>query len=56
MSVRSNPLEVVLGKGALQIHNKVTGEHPCQSVISIKLQSNFIETALRHSCSPIKLL
>ena len=29
---------------------------PCCSVISIKLQSNFIEIALRHGCSPVNLL
>ena len=31
------------------------GEHLCQSVISIKLQSNFIKVALRHRCSPANL-
>ena len=30
----------------------LSGEHPCQSVISIKLQSNFIEIILRHGCPP----
>ena len=35
---------------------KFTGEHPCQNAISIKLQSNFIETTLRHGCSPVNLL
>ena len=29
---------------------------PCLSVISKKLQSNFIEIALRHGCSPVNLL
>ena len=33
-----------------------TGEHPCQSVISIKLQNNFFEITLRHGCSPVSLL
>ena len=28
----------------------------CRSAISIKLQSNFIEIALRHGCSPVNLL
>ena len=32
-----------LGKGVLTTHSKFTGKHPCQSAISIKLQSNFIE-------------
>ena len=35
---------------------QITGEHPCRSVISIKLQSNFIEITLRPGCSPINLL
>ena len=39
MSVRSSPPEVFLGKGALKIYSKFTGEHPCRSVISIKLQN-----------------
>ena len=48
---RSSPSEVFLGKGVLKICSKLTGEHPCQSVISITLQSNFIEIALRHGFS-----
>ena len=39
-----------------KICSKVTGEHPCQSSISIKFQSNFIEIALPHGCSPVNLL
>ena len=35
---------------------KFTEEHPCRSVISVKLQSNFIEIILRHGCSPVNLL
>ena len=38
---RSSRPELFLGKGVLEIRNKFTGEDPCQSVISIKLQSNF---------------
>ena len=45
-----------LGKGALKICSKFTGEHPCRSAISIKLQSNFIEIAFRHECSPVNFL
>ena len=45
-----------LVKGVLKICNKSTGQHPCRSVISIKLQSNFIEITLRHGCSPVNLL
>ena len=32
---RSNLPEVFSGKGALKTCSKFTGEHPCQSVISI---------------------
>ena len=35
---RSSHPEVFLGKGILKICGKLTGEHPCRSVISIKLQ------------------
>ena len=45
-----------LGKGVLKICRKFTGEHPCRSVISIKLESNFIEIALRHGCSAVSVL
>ena len=45
---RSRHLEVFLRKGVLEICSKFTGEHPCQSSISIKL--------LRHECSPVNLL
>ena len=43
-------------KGVRKICRKFTGEHPCRSAISIKLQSNFIEITLRHGCSPVNLL
>ena len=36
----SNPSVVFLRKGVLKIFNKFTEEHPCQTVISIKLQNN----------------
>ena len=45
-----------LGKGILKICSKFTGEHPCRSVISIKLLCNFIEITLRHGCFPDNLL
>ena len=48
--------EVFLEKSVLKICNKFTGEHPCRSVISIKLLCNFVETTLRHGCSPVILL
>ena len=39
----SSPPKVFLGKGVLKIYN-FTEEYPCQSVISVKLKNNFIET------------
>ena len=42
--------------GVLKICSKLTGEHPCRSVISIKLPCNFIEITLRHGSSPVNLL
>ena len=53
---RSSHKELSLGKGALKIYSKFTEEHPCWSAISIKLQTNFIEIALWHGCSPVNLL
>ena len=53
---RSNPTEIFLRKGVLKICSKLRGEHPCRSVISIKLESNFIEIAPRHGCSLVNLL
>ena len=44
--IRSSRPEVFLGKGILKICSKFTGEQPCRSVISIKLQSNFTEITL----------
>ena len=43
-----------LVKDALKICSKFTVEHPFWSVISIKLQSKFIESTLRHGCSQKK--
>ena len=37
-----------MGKGALKICSKFTGEHSCRSAITIKLERNFIEIILRH--------
>ena len=34
-ALRSSHLEVISGKAVLKICSKFTGEHPCQSVISI---------------------
>ena len=44
---RSSHSEVFLRKSVLKICAKFTGEHSCQSATSIKLQSKFIEVALR---------
>ena len=44
----SETAEVLLGKSVRKICSKFTGENPCRSVISIKLQCNFIEITLRH--------
>ena len=54
--VRSNHSEVFLGKGVLKICSKFKGKHTWGSVISIKLQSNFIEITLWHRCSPVNLM
>ena len=53
---RSCSPEVFLRKSVLKIYSRFTGEHPCRSVISIKLLCNFIEITLRHGCSPVNLL
>ena len=44
-----------LRKGVLKICSKFTGEHPCQSMISIKLQSKCIEITLWHGYSTVNL-
>ena len=53
---RSIPPDAFLGKDALKICSKFTGEHACQGVISIKLLGNFIKMTRRHGCSPVNLL
>ena len=55
-NTRSSHSEVFLEKGVLKICSKFTGEHPCQSAISIKLLRKFIEIALWHGCSQVNLL
>ena len=52
---RSHP-EVFLGKSVLKICSKFTEEHPCRSVMLIKLLCNFVGITLRHWRSPVKLL
>ena len=48
---QKQPSRGLLRKGVLKICSKFTGEYPCQSVISIKLQ-----ITLRQGCSPVNLL
>ena len=55
-SDRSSCSELFLEKSVVKICSKFTGEYPCWSAIPIKLQSNFIEMALWHGCSPVNLL
>ena len=43
----------VLKRGFLKICSKITREHPCQGVISIKCECNFIEVTLKQSYSYI---
>ena len=47
---------VFLVKSVLEICSKFTGEDLCRSVVSIKLQSNFIEITFWYGCSPVNLL
>ena len=54
--LRKSLSQVFLGIGVLKLCRKFAGEHPCQSVISIKLLCIFIEITLRHGCSPVNLL
>ena len=54
--MRSSRPEVFFGKDFMKIWSKSTNQHPCQSMISIKLQSNFIEIGLLHGCFPVSLL
>ena len=54
--LKFSPPEVFLGKDILKYAAKFTGEHPCQSVISIKLVCSSIDMTLRHGCSRVNLL
>ena len=53
---RSSPPELFYGKDILKICSRFTGQHRWRSVISIKLQSNFIEITLRYGFYPVNLL
>ena len=56
VAFRNSSSEVFLGNGVLKICSKFAGEHPYRSVISIKLQGNFIEIAIWHGSSLVNLL
>ena len=56
MNLQKQPSRGVLRKRCSENMQQITGEHPCWSVISIKLQSNFIEISLQCGCSPVNLL
>ena len=56
VSVRSSLQEAFLGKDVLKKYGKFTRENQFRSVISIKMQSNYINITLRHGCSLINLL
>ena len=53
---RSSRPEVFLEKCVLKICSKFIGGYPCRILISIKLQSNFIEITLRREYAPVNLL
>ena len=53
---RSSRPQVFLRKGVLKICSKFTGEHPCRSVILIKLLCNFIEITTRRGYCLVNLV
>ena len=55
-NIQKQPLGVVLKKSYSENMQQIYRKHLCQSVISIKLQSNFIEITLCHGCFPVNLL
>ena len=55
-NIQRQPLGVVLKKSYSENMQQIYRKHLCQSVISIKLQSNFIEITLCHGCFPVNLL
>ena len=54
--VLQNPSRGVLKKRCSENMQQIYRKHPCQSVISLNLLSNFIEITLRHGCSPVYFL
>ena len=55
-STPKQPTRKVLRKMCSENMQQFTGENQCRSVISIKLQSSFIEIRFRYGCSPVDLL
>ena len=55
-NIQKKPPTGVPRKSCSEKCSKFTGEHLCRSVISIKLQSNFIDILLQHEFSPVNLL
>ena len=57
---RSSPPEVFLEKSVLKVCSKFTEEHPCRSVILIKLLCHFIEICSKfteeHPCQSVILI
>ena len=49
--LRSSHPELFRRKGILKMYNKFTGEHPCQSVISIKLLKQLYKFTGEHPCT-----
>ena len=56
LTFRSSPPDVFLGIVVLRLCRKCTGEHSCQSVISIELLCNFIKIILQQGCSLVSLV
>ena len=54
--LRSSRQEVLLRKRCSENMQQIYRIKTCRSVISIKLQRNFIEITLRHGCSSVNLL
>ena len=53
---QKQPPRDVPKKKCSEICSKFTGEHPCKSMVSVKLLCNIIEITLWYECSPVNLL
>ena len=56
IKVQKQPSRCALRKRCSENIRQIYRIHPCKSVISIKLQSNFIKIALWHGCCSVNLL